>query len=207
MTRSADPIRRPLRWRGLRRGLARDRSGATAIEFAVLALPFVLTLLAVLEYGYVYLVQVSLEDATAVASRQIRTGQAQTKTTTTTAGGVSVTSSTPLTQGQFKTLVCDNMKWVSGCYSTLLVESEVQSSWAGQTSTSPTVGGVVKPTLPFDMGQPGSIVLIHSFYPWKMITPALWTGAAKLNGNSVLLGSAAVICNEPYGATTPSTQC
>lgn len=202
MTRPTDPTRRRLR-----RGLRCDRSGATAIEFAVLALPFMLSMLAVLEYGYVYLVQVSLEDATAVAARQIRTGQAQSKTTSTTAAGVTTTTATPLTQTQFKTLVCDNMKWVGGCYSSLLVEAEVQSSWAGQTYTTPTVGGAVKPVLPFDMGQPGQIVLIHSFYPWKMVTPALWTGAPKLNGNSVLLGSISAICNEPYGTTVPSNPC
>lgn len=205
MTRPADPTRR--RRRSRRRGLARDRSGATAIEFAVLALPFILTMLAVLEYGYVYLVQVSLEDATAVASRQIRTGQAQTKTTSTTTAGVTTTTPTPLTQAQFKTLVCDHMNWISGCYSSLQVEAEVQSSWSGQTYTSPTVNGQLKPALPFNMGQPGDIVLIHSFYPWKMVTPALWTGAPKLNGNSVLLGSVAAICNEPYGSNPPATQC
>lgn len=205
MTRPADPSRR--RRFSLKRGLARDRSGATAIEFAVLALPFILSLLAVLEYGYVYLVQVSLEDATGVAARQIRTGQAQTKTTSTTTAGVTTTTPTPVTQAQFKTLVCDNMKWISGCYSTLQVEAEVQTSWSAQTSTSPMANGQLKPVLPYNMGQPGQIVLIHSFYPWKMITPALWTGAPKLNGNSVLLGSVAAICNEPYGSTPPATQC
>ena len=99
------------------------------------------------------------------------------------------------------------MRGVSGCYSTLLVEAEVQSAWSGQTYTAPTAGGAVKPVLPYNMGQPGQIVLIHSFYPWRMITPALWMSAQKLNGNSVLLASVSAICNEPYNTTGSSSQC
>jgi Flp pilus assembly protein TadG len=68
--------RRPRR-RNLRR-FGRDASGASALEFALVALPFILLLFGVLEVGLVYFANFSLENATAQGARLIRTGQAQT---------------------------------------------------------------------------------------------------------------------------------
>ena len=180
---------------------ARDRRGATAIEFSLLALPFVLAMFAVLEYGYVYLINASMDNAVAIASRLIRTGQAQTQTQTQNG----VTTPSPMTQTQFANAVCNQMSWVANCTGSLQVSAEVQSSWTGQTSTAPTANGQLKTNLPFNMGADRCIVLIHSYYTWQMITPSIWGGAAKINGNGILLTSAALIVNEPYsqGSSTP----
>lgn len=188
------------------RRFARDRRGATAIEFALLALPFVFAMFAVLEYGYVYLINASMDNAVAVASRLIRTGQAQTQTQTSNGA----TSPSPMTQTQFATAVCKQMSWVPNCTGSLQVSAEVQPSWTGQSSTSPTQGGVLKTNLPFNMGADRCIVLIHSYYIWQMITPTIWGGASKVNGNGILLTSAALIVNEPYSqgsATPPANAC
>ena len=182
------------------RRFARDRSGATAIEFALLALPFLLAMLAVLEYGYVYVINASMDNALATASRLIPPGQAQTQTQTQNR----VTTTTPKTHPQFVTAVCKQMLWIANCAGSLQVSAEVESSWTNQTTTPPTQNGQINPNLPFNMGADRCIVLIHSYYPWQMITPAIWTGAAKLNGNSVLLSSAALIMNEPYSAGSAS---
>ena len=181
----------------LHRRFAHDRRGATAIEFSLLALPFVLAMFAVLEYGYVYLINASMDNALAIASRQIRTGQAQTQTM----GGVSA----PMTQSQFANAVCAQMSWVANCTGSLQVSAEVQPSWTGQTYTSPTANGQLKTNLPFNMGADRCIVLLHSYYTWQMITPGIWNGAGKVNGNGILLTSAALIVNEPYsqGSSTP----
>ena len=180
---------------------ARDHRGATAIEFSLLALPFVLAMFAVLEYGYVYLINASMDNAVAIASRLIRTGQAQTQTQTQNG----VTTPSPMTQTQFANAVCNQMSWVANCTGSLQVSAEVQSSWTGQTSTAPTANGQLKTNLPFNMGADRCIVLIHSYYTWQMITPSIWGGAAKINGNGILLTSAALIVNEPYsqGSSTP----
>ena len=62
-----------MRWRTF----ARDRRGATAIEFALLALPFLALLCIVAETGFVVLSQQTLEIAIDRASRQLRTGAFQ----------------------------------------------------------------------------------------------------------------------------------
>lgn len=59
------------------RGLARHRGGATAIEFALLALPFLALLCVVAESGVAILSQQTLDIAIDRASRQLRTGAFQ----------------------------------------------------------------------------------------------------------------------------------
>jgi Flp pilus assembly pilin Flp len=57
--------------------LGRDTRGATAIEFALLAGPFLLIVLGLLEIGVQYFTSTSFESAVQRSSRLIRTGQAQ----------------------------------------------------------------------------------------------------------------------------------
>ena len=189
------------------RRLVRDERGASALEFAILALPFLLAMIAVFEYGYVYIVHASLDTALTDTARLIRTGQAQTTSITYTDPSTNAQASTsvPMTSSQFAALVCSRMVWVANCKSSLLVSAEVQSSFTGQTSTPPTQNGQLVTTLPFNMGADRCIVLIHGYYPWQLVTPSLWMGATKLNGNNILLSSAALIMNEPYsaGSSTP----
>ena len=63
---------------------ARDERGATAIEFALLALPFFTLIFAILETSIVFLAGQILDSAVQDASRKIRTGQAQKPATTST---------------------------------------------------------------------------------------------------------------------------
>ena len=52
----------------------RRRDGVSAVEFSFLAFPFAFLLFAILETGYIFLVAIVLQGATADAARQIRTG-------------------------------------------------------------------------------------------------------------------------------------
>src|ERR1700730_8357794 len=58
------------RWR-------KDESGATAVEFAIVALPFVMLLFGVMTICLYFFTYFSLENATWDAARAIRTGQVQ----------------------------------------------------------------------------------------------------------------------------------
>src|SRR5580698_6774733 len=89
----------------LRAALTRFRSGrggSTAVEFAMLALPFLGLLFGIIELGMIYLISTTLDNATTDAARQIRTGQLQL------AGGA--------TSASFATVVCNEMSWLgSNC--------------------------------------------------------------------------------------------
>ena len=83
-------LRRP----GLLARLRRDENGFTAVEFALVATPFLALLFGIIAVGLYFFVQFSLENAVEQASRMIRTGQAQTR-------------EPPMTTAQFKTEICN----------------------------------------------------------------------------------------------------
>jgi len=74
-------------WRTRRRGLParfwRDRRGGTALEFAIVSLPFITMLLFLVEIGYDFFAQVCLDYGVQAAARQIQIGAAQGATNAT----------------------------------------------------------------------------------------------------------------------------
>jgi Flp pilus assembly protein TadG len=168
------------------RRFALGRRGATAVEFALVSIPFLMLIFGIIEIGLIYFASISLENATYAAARQIRTGQLQT------AGGATASS--------FTTLVCANMSWMgSSCTSNLSVSVQTFSSFQSVTSTTPVSNGqVVKTTLPFQIGGPGDIVLVQTYYPWTVLAPSLDRIGTPLNGSQTLLQASAVFRNEPY---------
>ena len=70
--------RRLLAFREMRR-LARKEDGAAAIEFGMVAAPFLLLVFAIMETAFVFFAGQTLETAVADSSRLIMTGQAQTQ--------------------------------------------------------------------------------------------------------------------------------
>src|SRR3546814_5027684 len=59
------------------RALARDTRGATIIEFAIVAMPFIVLLIAILQTSLVFFAQQLLETTAEDTSRVILTNQAQ----------------------------------------------------------------------------------------------------------------------------------
>jgi Flp pilus assembly protein TadG len=57
------------------RGAMRGERGATMVEFALIMIPFFVILFGIFEVGFVFWGTFELENATADAARQIRTGQ------------------------------------------------------------------------------------------------------------------------------------
>lgn len=171
------------------RRFARAREGATAVEFAIIAIPMLLMLFGMLELGLVLLVATTLDTATDFASRNIRTGIFQT----TTAG----------TEEAFKDRVCANMTWLKSACGGLAVEAETFDSFEDVQDAplaDPTTFDPEAAPRCWAVGNGGSIVLVRVYYRWKIFTPLLNT--ALVNGgtgsDTRLLTSAAVFRNEPY---------
>lgn len=162
---------------------ARAERGATAVEFAMVSIPFLLLIFAIIELGLVFLVSVTLENAVINAGRKIRTGEVQTAASTAQA---------------FKTATCAKMGWTgSACESALSLDVRTFTSFANSSA----VINVSKPRTPcWDPGGPGSIVLIRAYYSWPLITPLLETGLQTSNGQR-LIQATTVFTNEPYSDT------
>ncbi|MFY8208323.1 MAG: TadE/TadG family type IV pilus assembly protein [Caulobacter sp.] len=160
---------------------ARADEGATAVEFALVAIPFLMLLFAIIELGLVFLVSITLENAVIDAGRTIRTGQVQT-----TGGNAN----------SFKTAVCNRMSWLgSKCSSALRLDVRTFTDYStGQASATNTT---VPTTMNWNPGASGSIVVVRAYYTWPLVTPMLNTGLQSSNGNRIIY-AATSFTNEPY---------
>jgi Flp pilus assembly protein TadG len=173
----------------LLRRFARAQDGATAVEFAFVAIPFLVLIFAIIELGLAFLLSMTLENALMNVDRTIRTGQLQT------AGG---------TAASFRTSVCKQMVWLgSSCESSIMLDVRSLPSFA-DTSALPTpkTGKTC-----WDPGGPGSIILVRAYYKWPLITPLLQSAVGGAPGDRQIT-FAAVFANEPYSETpAPSVTC
>jgi Flp pilus assembly protein TadG len=187
----ARPIRKAAlgRFNRLVARLSGRRDGSAAVEFAMVALPFLALIMGILEISMIYLVSTTLENATSDVARQIRTGQLQT-----TGGATAAT---------FAASICGELSWLgSSCSSNLYVDVRTFASFSSVTQTSPINNGAIDTTaLSFTPGVAGDIVVVRAFYKWTLFTPVLDGMAATLNGGSTLITATAAFKNEPYTAS------
>ena len=163
----------------------RERSGSTAVEFAMLAMPFLGLIFGIIELGMIYLIDTTLENATTDAARQIRTCQLQT------AGGATAAS--------FKTLVCNELSWLgTNCGANIQVDVRTFSTFSSTTVPDPISSGQFQTaSLMFQMGSAGDIVLVRTYYPWTLITPFLDGSVQNLSNGTKLISAATTFRNEP----------
>lgn len=180
MARAAGKIRT------LYRRFTAARDGATAVEFALIATPFLALMFGVLELGMVFMVSTTLDNATETAARKIRTGEFQT------AGGGSANT--------FKTAICDSMSWLgASCATKLNVDVRTFPKFADVTLTDPITNGAFDSSkTTFVPGDREDIVVVRAYYEWTLITPMMNSGLASLGGTKRLIYSTVTFRNEPY---------
>jgi Flp pilus assembly protein TadG len=169
----------------MRRALSfiRSTGGATAVEFGLVAAPFIGMLMAILQAGLVFFAQEVLQTSTTDASRLIMTGQAQTGN---------------LTAAQFKTDVCTDASVLFSC-SGIYVNVQSFSSFSSMTQENPVSGGSFNSgAMNYSAGNPGDIVLVQVFYQWPIYLGPLNFTLANLGASTRLLVGTAVFRNEPY---------
>jgi len=185
-----------LRWRLV--GFARQQNGAAAVEFALVAIPFMALLFAILETALVLFAGQSLEATATDTGRLIMTGQAQTKTSP------SSTATPPAvgyTQGDFKSAACANLSSLFDC-SKLYVSVQAYSNFGSAVTSTPldTATGTMTVdvnNLPYSVGSPGSIIVVQLYYKWPIIVSLLNSNLADLDGDRLLVATS-VFRNEPY---------
>ncbi len=138
-------------WKKLQ-ALSRERDGVAAIEFSMIAIPFFIFLLAILETGYIFLLSILLEGATADGARQVRTGV--------------VTAATP---AAFQNLVCTNMYGMIDC-GNFIYDVRNFTNFADIT---PEAVPANQASATFAPGDPGDVVVVRVMYSWNFITPFL----------------------------------
>lgn len=170
---------------GLSKAIRPSRQGASAVEFAMVALPFFFMMFAIMEIGLIFVTNAVLENAVQDSGRLVRTGQADT------AG---------MTPAQFKTELCSRMSIFSGdCPGRAFVDVREIPQFRAPGTTDPMAGGTFdESNLDFQPGDPGSLMLVRVWYRQPLITPFLSQSLSRLNDNNAMLTITTAFRNEPY---------
>jgi Flp pilus assembly protein TadG len=168
----------------------RHERGAAAVEFALVATPFLALLFGIIELGLVFMGSVTLDNATQAAARQVRTGQVVSPSTT---------SGKEIARTAFRDSICDGMGWMKGdCMKNLVVDVRTFDQFNDVSYDDPIKNKTFDPgEMTFDTGGPSQIVLVRAYYPWKLYVP-LASGAMERTPGKTLLTSITTFRNEPY---------
>lgn len=163
---------------------ARNRRGATAVEFALIALPFFVLMMAIIETFLLFFASQTIETATNRGARLIRTGQAQD------AG---------LTATEFKSEICGAMRGLFNCEDNLFVDVRTYQFFDDVDMGKPIDedGNLVQNYL-YEPGDAGEVVVVRAFYEWPIHTNVLRLGLVSLSNGRHLIAAATAFRNEPF---------
>jgi Flp pilus assembly protein TadG len=164
---------------------ARKQEGSAAVEFAMVAMPFLMLTFAILETALVFFAGQTLQAAAAESGRLIMTGQAQQS-------GYSASD--------FKDQVCARVSGMFDCANSMTIDVKKYSTFGsaatGVNSTPTNNGTFDSSKAGYDLGGPGCIQVITLYYQWPVYIPML--SLNYLGDNSHLLQATAVFKNEPF---------
>lgn len=184
------------------RAFVHCRKGATAVEFALVAAPFIALLIAVLQTTLVFFAARTLDEITEEAGRFVLTGQAQTSN---------------LNASQFANKVCTGDQTLTALVNLLftcgklVINTQSYSSFAAASTTDPipsfngynssnqpidSSGNVLTPS--WSPGNPGDIVVLQIMYLWPVVGGPLGFSLSNTTGGNRLLMSTVIFKNEPY---------
>ncbi len=163
------------------RRFIRQQDGAAAVEFAMVAAPFL---------AMVFFAGQALETAGSDSARLIMTGQAQTQN---------------FDQVKFKGAVCDRIYGLFDCAGGLFVDVKNYSSFAAINTGKPldAAGNLQTATFGYQPGGPCNIVVVRLMYQWPVYVSLLGLNLADSAGNKRLLMSTVAFRNEPYLGSCP----
>lgn len=168
---------------GLKR-FRQDKSGATAVEFGLVALPFIGLLFAILETALVFFAGQTLETAVADASRLIRTGQAQQQ---------------GFDANDFKDKICERVMALFGCDSDLVFDVRTYQTFDSIDLTKPVdENGNLQTNFTYQPGKGGEIVVVRAFYEWPTFSTLLGLDLSNMADGKHLLAATAAFRNEPF---------
>src|SRR4051812_41877055 len=150
---------RRLRQTRIVRRFARQEEGAAAVEFGMVAAPFLLLVFAIMETAVIFFAGQALETAVADSARLIMTGQAQTQ---------------GFNQSAFKNQVCARIYGLFDCANGLSVDVRTFASFSNVSMTPPLdSSGNFQNNMQYQPGGPGDIVVVRLFYQWPVYVALL----------------------------------
>jgi Flp pilus assembly protein TadG len=170
-----------LRVRTVRR-LVRNQSGAAAVEFSFVAIPFFMLMFAILETSLVFFAGQTMQTAVTDAARMIMTGQAN-----------------KFEPEAFKTEVCNRIQGMFNC-TNAYVDVRTFPSFSAISLPKPVNGSGAfdSSMLSYTKSAAGDVVVVRVFYKWPVFLSLYGFNLADLPDNNRLLSGAAAFKNEPF---------
>jgi len=158
--------------------------GVTAIEFAVLALPFFAVIGAIMETSVMMLASQVLDSAVQDTSRLIITGQAQ---------AASYDASV------FRAKMCDHLYGMFDC-AKLKIRVEVLPDFSSASLPPPVdpVTGAWQVVDAFNPGQGRQVVMVRAYYKWPTLLRINGFDLRDSPDGTHLLGAVRIFANEPF---------
>jgi Flp pilus assembly protein TadG len=168
---------------GTVRRLARQDDGTAAVEFGMVAMPFLALVFAIIETALVFFATQVLETAAADSARLIMTGQAQMQ-------GFSKES--------FKSQVCSKIYGLFDCQSGVHVDVQTFASFGSVNLQNPVddQGQLETSGFKYAPGGPGEIVVMRLVYQWPVYVSML--GLSNMADSNRLMMATVAFRNEPY---------
>jgi Flp pilus assembly protein TadG len=170
------------------RRFARARRGSSAVEFAIVVIPFFLLTFGLAEVAMIGFAQTSLNFAVTETARQIRTGQAQM-------GGVS--------EGQIQQELCAEMNSFLDleCDDNLYLDVDRFDSFtnAANGTEAPIQNGEFEDGgFGYAPGNASDIVVVRAYYRWKVMTPLFEPVFSNVSYGERILIATMMFRNEPF---------
>lgn len=197
MTGLATAKRPSLRFRSLRR-FGRDDRGATAVEFALVVIPFLMFVFGLVACALYFFVSNSIEKGMDQTSRLIRTGEAVNQN---------------MTVDQFKQQICQGAGGWINC-SKLQVWAQHWSDWSASdlaphqcvdqnnTAIQNTADGS-QPIATYT-GTASDIVIVTACYEWDFASKVPFFSLANMQNGAMMMQSSTAFRTEPYPGASGS---
>lgn len=193
----------------------RNEDGATAVEFAFIAVPFFALIFAIFELSFIFFGTQMLETATADSARLILTGQQQEDDAKTKPDGSAKTQEDKITA--FKKTLCDPspsgertmLSYLFDCKNIridVVAQQDGSNCYIEPSALDPTKAWKADYKERYEPGTPGKLVVVRVVYNWDTSIINWPLNAAKAfvtmdfsnMGNQRVLMATTAFRNEPY---------
>lgn len=193
-------VRKLGRGRRFGKRLKRNEDGATAVEFALVAMPFFAMLFGIMGVCQMFFWMFTMENAVWSASRDLRTGIYQTTAANSRYAGL--TGDTLKTE--FKKAICEKAVIYSDCmaHSSVLVQAVSTFSTLSPPNCRTGSNGLVSDTdamAAFNAGTASTVVMVTLCHSWTFGAKLAFLSMGNtLNDGGVLIQASAAFRTEPY---------
>jgi Flp pilus assembly protein TadG len=178
--------KRPLVGRAILKRFAKDRRGSTAVEFTLLAVPFLALVFAIIESSVSFGAHQVTANAVEDLARDLRTRT------------ISQAAATP---AEVRNYICNRIDILvpSGCPD-LYVDLQVYADYGAVPLTIPMAGNDLDTSgFKIEPGGDNEINQLRVFYKWRYYTDFIGSRLAPLPDNKTLIYATTTWRNEPPG--------